>query len=165
MTSRAAVAQRLDRLGLTLPTVAAPVGAYVPALRTGLHVWTSGQLPFVAGRLLQTGTLGDDVTADEAAQAARTAALNAVAAVAQVLAAESGDAPVDALDRVVRVVKVTGFVASAPGFTAQPAVLDAASILLHEVFGDAGVHVRSAVGVAALPMGSPVEVELVVETR
>lgn len=159
------VAQRLDRLGLTLPTTAAPVGAYVPAVRTGVHVWTSGQLPFVDGRLPLVGTVGDGVTADEAAQAARTAALNAVAAVAQVLAAESGDAPVDALDRVARVVKVTGFVASAPGFTGQPAVLDAASTLLHEVFGEAGVHVRSAVGAAALPMGSPVEVELVVETR
>jgi enamine deaminase RidA (YjgF/YER057c/UK114 family) len=145
--------------------VATPVGAYAPAVRTGTQVWTSGQLPFVAGRLLQTGTVGGEVTADEAAQAARTAALNAVAAVAQVLAAESGDAPVEALDRVVRVVKVTGFVASDPGFTAQPAVLDAASTLLRDIFGDAGVHVRSAVGVAALPLGSPVEVELVVETR
>ncbi len=159
------VAQRLDQRGLTLPTAAAPVGAYVPAVRTGAQVWTSGQLPFVAGRLPQTGTVGGDVTTDEAAQAARTAVLNAVAAVAQLLAAESGDSPAQALDRVVRVVKVTGDVASDPGFTAQPAVLDAASTLLREVFGDAGVHVRSAVGVAALPLGSPVEVELVVETR
>ncbi len=158
------VAQRLDHLGLTLPTTAAPVGAYVPAVRTGTQVWTSGQLPFVAGRLPLSGTVGSDVTADEAAQAARTAALNAVAAVAQVLAAETGDAPVDALDRVVRVVKVTGYVACDPGFTAQPTVLDAASTLLREIFSDAGVHVRSAVGVAALPLGSPVELELVVET-
>lgn len=158
------VAQRLDQLGLTLPTTAVPVGAYVPAVRTGAQVWTSGQLPFVAGRLSWTGTVGSDVSTDEAARAARVAALNAVAAVAHVLASETGDAPVEALERVVRVVKVTGFVASDPGFTAQPAVLDAASALLREIFGDVGVHVRSAVGVAVLPLGSPVEVELVVET-
>lgn len=163
MTGATTVAQRLDALGLVLPMVAAPVGAYVPAVRTGTHVWTSGQLPFVDGQLVVTGTVGADVAVDTAAQAARTAALNAVAAVAHLLAADSGATALAALDQVVRVVKLAGFVASTPGFTAQPAVLNAASALLHEVFGDAGVHVRSAVGVAALPMGSPVEVELVVE--
>jgi len=160
------VAERLDRLGLTLPTVVAPVGAYVPALRTADHVWTSGQLPFVDRELPVVGRVGDGaglVVPDEAAALARVAALNAVAAVAALLGAERDEEPVVALERVVRVVKVTGFVASDPGFTAQPKVLDAASTLLHEIFGDAGVHVRSAVGVAVLPLGSPVEIELVVE--
>lgn len=159
------VARRLEGLGLVLPAVAAPVGAYTPAVRTGALVWTSGQLPFVDGRLLVVGTVGREVSVQDAAAAARAAALNAVAAVGAVLAAGRDDDPVTALERVVRVVKVTGYVASAPGFTAQPGVLDAASGLLHELFGDAGVHARSAVGVAALPMGAPVEVELVVGVR
>jgi len=161
------VAARLAELGLTLPSAAAPVGAYVPAVRSGTHVWTSGQLPFVDGALPVTGKVGRDVDQDAAAGLARTAALNALAAVGALLAAEEvgdpGD-PLAALDRVRRVVKVVGFVACDPAFTAQPAVLNGASVLLHEVFGQAGVHARSAVGVAVLPLDSPVEVELVVET-
>jgi len=178
------VADRLRGLGLVLPAVAAPVGAYAPAVyshRLGnddlmVEVQTSGQLPFVDGRLTVVGTVGGEVTVDGAGAAARTAALNAVAAVAAALVAEedcdddtgcarSGgthDRLVAALERVVRVVKMTGYVASAPGFVQQPAVLDMASELLHGLFGDAGVHARAAVGVAALPMGAPVEVELLV---
>lgn len=153
------VAARLRELGLTLPPVAAPVAAYVPAVRSGSLVWTSGQLPFVDGALAATGLVGDgpdDVSPELAKGLARAAALNALAAVADV----TGD-----LDAVVRVVKVVGFVASAPGFTGQPQVVNGASELLGEVLGAAGVHARSAVGVAALPLGSPVEVELVVEVR
>jgi enamine deaminase RidA (YjgF/YER057c/UK114 family) len=144
---------RLAALGLTLPPVAAPLAAYVPALRSGSLVFTSGQLPFVDGALPATGKVGADVSADDAAGLARAAALNGLAAI---------DALVG-LDRVVRVVKVVGYVASAPDFTAQPAVINGASELLGEVFGDAGAHARSAVGVAALPLDAPVEVELVVE--
>ncbi|WP_163275480.1 RidA family protein [Cellulomonas iranensis] len=161
-TSR--VAARLAELGLTLPDVAAPVAAYVPAVRSGAHVWTSGQLPFVAGTLAATGKVGAAVDVETATDLARTAALNALAAVGALLAAEEGGDPVAALDRVTRVVKVVGFVASDAGFTAQPAVVNGASHLLHDVLGDAGVHARSAVGVAVLPLDSPVEVELVVET-
>ena len=148
--------QRLGQLGLVLPQVPVPVADYVPAVRTGDLVYTSGQLPFVDGALPTTGVVGEesvDVTPEQAAALARLCALNAVAAVASV---------VD-LDSVVRVVKVTGFVASAPGFSRQPVVVDGASRLLGQVFGDAGAHARSAVGVAALPLGAPVEVELVVE--
>lgn len=148
--------QRLARLGLELPEVPAPVAAYVPAVRTGDLVFTSGQLPFVDGQLGTTGVVGEqpvDVSPDEAAALARRCAINAVAAVASL---------VD-VDSVVRVVKVTGFVASAPGFVGQPAVVNGASELLGQVFGDAGRHARSAVGVAALPLGAPVEVEIVVE--
>ena len=144
----------LAGLGLELPPVAVPVAAYVPATRVGTQVWTSGQLPFVAGLLTVTGKVGADVSPEDAAAAARVAALNAVAAAAQVAGG------IDAIGRVLRVVV---YVASAPGFTGQPAVANGASLLLQEVFGDAGVHVRSAVGVAELPLGSPVEVELVVE--
>ncbi|GAA3878697.1 RidA family protein [Tessaracoccus defluvii] len=144
----------LAGLGLELPPVAVPVAAYVPATRVGTQVWTSGQLPFVAGSLTVTGKVGADVSPEDAAAAARVAALNAVAAAAQVAGG------IDAIGRVLRVVV---YVASAPGFTGQPAVANGASLLLQEVFGDAGVHVRSAVGVAELPLGSPVEVELVVE--
>lgn len=144
----------LAGLGLELPPVAVPVAAYVPATRVGAQVWTSGQLPFVAGSLTVTGKVGADVSPEDAAAAARVAALNAVAAAAQVAGG------IDAIGRVLRVVV---YVASAPGFTGQPAVANGASLLLQEVFGDAGVHVRSAVGVAELPLGSPVEVELVVE--
>ncbi|HMA46020.1 MAG TPA: RidA family protein [Frankiaceae bacterium] len=145
--------RRLAALGLRLPAVAAPAGAYVPAVAHGGLVWTSGQVPFVDGRLAATGLVGADVTPERAAELARTCALNALAALA---AAVPGG-----LGRVERVVKVVGFVASAPGFTGQPAVVDGASELLAEVFGDAGRHARSAVGVAALPLGAPVEVELV----
>lgn len=162
------VAARLAELGLELPTVAAPLAAYVPALRDGDTVWTSGQLPFVAGALPATGKVGDGpglIAPDEAAGYARTAALNALAAVAAAVAADGGPTGADALDRVARVVKVVGFVASDPAFTGQPAVVNGASLLLHEVLGDAGVHARSAVGVAVLPMDSPVEVELVVRLR
>jgi enamine deaminase RidA (YjgF/YER057c/UK114 family) len=147
-------AERLAELGLALPPVAAPVAAYVPAVRTGSHVYTSGQLPSVDGKLQATGKVGDGVTPQEAAALARTAALNALAAVASV----GGG-----LDCVTRVVKVTCFVASAPEFTGQAQVANGASELLLEVLGDAGRHARSAVGVAVLPLDSPVEVELIVE--
>ena len=146
---------RLGELGVALPPVAAPVAAYVPAVRTGDLVYTSGQLPFVDGALPVSGKVGASVDADTAKAAARTCALNALAAI---------DALVG-LDSIVRVVKVVGFVASADGFTGQPGVVNGASEFLGEVFGDAGVHARSAVGVAELPLGAPVEVELVVEVR
>ena len=151
-----AVADRLAELGLTLPQVAAPAGAYVPAIATGELVFTAGQLPFVEGVLARTGVLGVDVEVEEAADLAAAAALNALAAVSDLLGG---------LDRVVRIVKVTGFVASAPGFTQQPAVINGASNLLVDVFGEHGKHARSAVGVAALPLGSPVEVELIAQFR
>ena len=144
---------RLAELGLELPTVAKPVAAYVPAVRSGDLVFTSGQLPLVDGQLALSGLVGAAVTPDEAHDLARTCALNALAAV---------DALVG-LDAVTRVVKVVGFVASAPGFTGQPAVVNGASELLGAVFGEAGQHARSAVGVAVLPLDAPVEVELVVE--
>ncbi|HUR51079.1 MAG TPA: RidA family protein [Mycobacteriales bacterium] len=144
---------RLEELGIVLPAVAAPVAAYVPAVRSGDLVFTSGQLPTVAGELLARGLVGSAVDADQAKELARTCALNGLAAV---------DALVG-LDSVVRVVKVVGFVASAPGFTGQPGVVNGASELLGEVFGDAGRHARSAVGVAVLPLDAPVEVELVVQ--
>ncbi len=147
---------RLSELGLTLPTVAAPVAAYVPAVRTGNLVWTSGQLPFVDGALPITGKVGAEVEAGRAKELAQTCALNALAAIA----AEIGD-----LERVRRVVKVVGFVASAPGFFGQPGVINGASELLGQVFGDAGRHARSAVGVALLPLDAPVEVEVVVEVE
>jgi enamine deaminase RidA (YjgF/YER057c/UK114 family) len=150
------VDDRLAELGLTIPDVAAPLAAYVPAVRSGNLVWTSGQLPMVDGKLAATGLVGDEVSAEDAGELARICALNALAAVR----AEIGD-----LDQVVRVVKVVGFVASAAGFTSQPAVVNGASNLLAEVFGDAGKHARSAVGVAALPLGAPVEVEVVVQVR
>lgn len=144
---------RLAELGIELPKVAVPVAAYVPAVRSGDLVFTSGQIPTVAGELLARGLVGTAVEPDHAKELARTCALNALAAV---------DALVG-LDSVVRVVKVVGFVASAPGFTGQPGVINGASELLGEVFGDAGTHARSAVGVAVLPLDAPVEVELVVE--
>ena len=144
---------RLAELGIELPGVAAPVAAYVPAVRSGSQVLTSGQLPFVDGALAATGKLGAEVDAEAGKALARTCTLNALAAVHDLVG----------IDAVVRVVKVTGFVASAAGFTGQPGVVNGASELLGEVFGDAGVHARSAVGVAELPLGSPVEVELVVE--
>jgi enamine deaminase RidA (YjgF/YER057c/UK114 family) len=146
--------ERLGALGLVLPPVPAPAGAYVPALRTGRYVYTAGQLPIVDGGLLATGKAGDTISTDEAKALARVCALNAIAAVAS---AAGG------LGAVRRIVKVTGFVASAPGFTEQPQVINGASELLAEVFGEAGKHARSAVGVAVLPMDSPVEVELIAE--
>ncbi|MCS6712130.1 RidA family protein [Brachybacterium sp. EF45031] len=148
------VEARLAEAGLTLPEVAAPVAAYVPAVRSGNHVWTSGQLPLVGGSPIATGLVGDEVDPETAYEAARICCLNALAAVKAVV----GD-----LDRVARVVKVTGYVASAPGFTGQPAVINGASELLGRIFGDAGQHARAAVGVAVLPLGVPVEVDLVVE--
>jgi enamine deaminase RidA (YjgF/YER057c/UK114 family) len=148
------VAETLAGLGLALPPVAAPAGAYVPAVVSGRLVFTAGQLPFVEGALPATGKVGADVDADEATAFARIAALNALAA------AESA---IGSLDRVTRVVKATVFVASDPSFTGQPSIANGASELLGQVFGDAGRHARSAVGVAVLPLDSPVEVELVLE--
>lgn len=146
--------QRLAELGLTLPEVVPPAGAYVPAVRTGNHVYTAGQLPMVAGKLPATGKVGAGVGVEEAADLARTCALNALAAAASVTGGLSG---------IRRIVKVTGFVASAPDFTAQAQVVNGASELLMEVFGEAGRHARSAVGMAVLPLDSPVEVELIAE--
>lgn len=145
------VLAKLDELGLTLPPVAAPVAAYLPAVRSGQLVYTAGQLPTVDGKVIQEGKVGDDVTPTEAAALARRCALNGLAAVHQLVG----------LDNVERVVKVVGFVASAPGFTGQPAVINGASEFLVEVFGEAGQHARSAVGVAELPRNTPVEVEFI----
>ena len=149
-----APSERLAALGLALPPVAAPQAAYVPAVRTGGHIYVSGQLPFVDGKLQATGKVGDGVSAEEAAALARLCALNGLAAAASVAGG---------LDAIARIVKVTGFVASAPEFTGQPAVVNGASEFLIEVFGEAGRHARSAVGMAVLPLDSPVEVELIVE--
>ncbi len=148
------VEARLAELGIDLPPVAAPLAAYVPAVTTGSHVYTAGQLPLRDGTLLAAGRVGVEVDVPTATACARQCALNALAAVR----AEVGD-----LDRVRRVVKVVGYVASSADFTAHPGVVNGASELLAEVFADAGVHARSAVGVASLPLGAPVEVELVVE--
>jgi enamine deaminase RidA (YjgF/YER057c/UK114 family) len=145
---------RLRELGLELPAVPEPAGAYVPATRTANLIFTAGQLPLENGELRMTGKVGDAVSADEAYEAARVCALNALAAAA----AEAGG-----LNGISRVVKVTGFVASAPGFNAQPRVVNGASDLIGELFGDAGLHARSALGVAELPLDTPVEVELIVE--
>jgi enamine deaminase RidA (YjgF/YER057c/UK114 family) len=152
--SEATATERLAALGLSLPPVAAPVAAYVPAVRTGNYVYTSGQLPIVDGKLQGTGKVGDGVASAEAAALARIAALNALAAAASVAGG---------LDAITRVVKVTCFVASAPGFTGQAQVANGASELLIEVLGDAGQHARSAVGMAVLPLDTPVEVELIAE--
>jgi enamine deaminase RidA (YjgF/YER057c/UK114 family) len=158
-----AVEQRLAELGLTLPEVAAPVAAYVPAVISGNHVYTSGQLPFINGKLQATGKVssGTEGTSDEptvspedARDYAAVCAVNALAAVKSVI----GD-----LDRITRIVKVVGFVSSDPSFTGQPGVINGASELLGKVLGDAGQHARSAVGVAVLPLDSPVEVELIAE--
>ena len=145
---------RLAELGLVLPPVAAPVAAYVPAVRTGSYVYTAGQLPLVEGKLLATGKVGAEISAEEAAGLARACALNGLAAAASVAGG---------LSAISRIVKVTGFVASSPGFTGQPQVLNGASELLLEVLGEAGRHARSAVGVAELPLDAPVEVELIAE--
>lgn len=149
------VSRRLRELGLTLPAVAPPVASYVPAVRHGGLVWTSGQLPMVDGALPVTGIVGEGegmVPPERAKELARIAALNALAAIA---------ARVGNLDAVVQVVKVVGYVASDPGFTGQPAVVNGASDLIGDVFGEAGLHARSAVGVATLPLGAPVEIEVV----
>ena len=145
---------RLAALGLTLPPVTRPLAAYVPAVRSGGFVYTAGQLPVVEGQLLATGKVGAEVGAHEAAALARTCALNALAAVVSVTGS---------LSAIRRIVKVTGFVASAPDFTGQPQVVNGASELLLEVFGEAGRHARSAVGTAVLPLNAPVEVELIAE--
>jgi enamine deaminase RidA (YjgF/YER057c/UK114 family) len=144
---------RLKELGIELPEVAKPLASYVPAVRSGNLVYTSGQLPMQAGKLAATGKLGDDVTPEQGKALARICTLNALAAVDSLVG----------VDAVTQVVKVVGFVASAPGFNGQPDVVNGASHLLVEVFGDHGGHARSAVGVAELPLDSPVEVELVVE--
>ncbi len=149
-------AGRLAELGLTLPPVVAPVAAYVPAVRTGGFVYTSGQLPMVDGKLPAVGKVGAEVSGTDAADMARTCALNALSAAASAAGA---------LDAIARIVKVTGFVASAPGFSGQPQVVNGASELLIEVFGEDGRHARSAVGVAELPLNAPVEVELIAEIR
>ncbi|GGO13530.1 putative endoribonuclease [Microbispora rosea subsp. aerata] len=148
--------ERLAELGLALPEVVPPLAAYVPAVRTGDYVYTSGQLPLVKGELGVTGKVGAEVSPEEAKEQARICAVNALAAIKALV----GD-----LSKVVRIVKVVGFVASAPGFTGQPQVVNGASELLGEVFGEAGKHARSAVGVAVLPLDAPVEVEVVAEVR
>ena len=145
--------RRLAELGIDLPPVAAPVAAYVPAVRVGNQVWTSGQLPLIDGSLPATGKVGATVDPDEAALLARQCALNALAAVDDLVG----------IDNVARVLKLVGFVSSDAGFTGQPAVVNGASELMGEIFGAAGAHARSAVGVAALPLDAPVELELIVE--
>jgi enamine deaminase RidA (YjgF/YER057c/UK114 family) len=146
---------RLAELGIRLPPVAPPVAAYVPAVRTGSLVFTSGQLPFIDGGLRRTGKVGGSVDPEEAAADAKLCTLNALAAVDELVG----------LDAVARIVRVVGYVASAEGFTGQPRVVNGASELLGKIFGPCGAHARSAVGVAELPMNSPVEVELTVELR
>jgi enamine deaminase RidA (YjgF/YER057c/UK114 family) len=148
------VSARLVELGIVIPEVVPPVAAYVPAVVTGRYVYTSGQLPMRDGAMIAEGLVGADVDPDVAKDCARQCAINALAAAQGVIGS---------LDRVTRVVKVVGFVASAPGFTGQPAIINGASELLLDVFGDAGRHARSAVGVAALPINAPVEVEMVLE--
>ena len=145
---------RLAELGLTVPTTSKPVAAYIPAVASGNLVYTSGQLPMVDGALPMTGKVGVEVDADAAKQLARTCVLNGLAA---------ARSAIGSLDRITRVVKVVGFVASDPSFTGQPGVLNGASELLAEIFGESGQHARSAVGVAVLPLDAPVEVEFVFE--
>jgi enamine deaminase RidA (YjgF/YER057c/UK114 family) len=144
---------RLAELGIELPVVVQPLGSYVPVVRSGNLVYTSGQLPMTDGTLVQSGKVGVEVAPEHGKDLARVCALNALAAIDSLVG----------IDSVTKVVKVVGFVASAAGFNGQPGVLNGASDLLAEIFGDAGVHVRSAVGVAELPLNAPVEVELVVE--
>ncbi|BCJ43319.1 LysR family transcriptional regulator [Actinoplanes ianthinogenes] len=146
---------KLAELGLTLPTVVPPLASYVPAVQSGNYVYVSGQLPIVDGKLLRTGKVGDDVTAEEAAELAKICALNALAAIEGLVG----------LGRLVKIVKVGGFVASAPGFTGQPAVINGASNLFGDVLGEQGRHARSAVGVAELPLGAPVEVDVIAEVQ
>lgn len=145
---------RIRELGIVLPETPRPVAAYVPAVLTGNHVYTSGQLPLVEGKLAYSGRLGVDLSVEEGARAARICALNALAAVRSVI----GN-----LDRVRRVVKLSGYVAGGPGFFEQPQVMNGASLLLADIFGEAGAHARSAVGTNSLPLNAPVELELVVE--
>ncbi|MDF2583561.1 MAG: hypothetical protein K0R33_2204 [Mycobacterium sp.] len=147
------VTSRLTELGIELPAVVAPLAAYVPAVRTGNLVYTAGQLPISDGALLATGKVGAEVTAEQAKDLARQCGLNALAAVHSLVG----------IDAVVKVVKVVGFVASAPGFDGQPGVINGASELFGEIFGEAGAHARSAVGVSELPRNAPVEVEVIVE--
>ena len=146
--------ERMQELGLELPQVPSPAGSYVPAVRTGNLVFTSGQVSFEDGEIHVTGKVGDAVSPEEAQHAARLCALNALAAAAS----EAGG-----LDRISRIIKVVGYVASAPGFNGQPQVVNGASDLIGEIFGENGHHARSAVGVAELPLGVPVEIELIVE--
>jgi enamine deaminase RidA (YjgF/YER057c/UK114 family) len=148
------VEQRLSELGLTLPEVATPAGSYLPAMISGNLVFTAGQIPVIEGKLMATGKLGAEITVEYGAEIAQRCALNALAAVKSVI----GD-----LDRVKQVVKIVGFVSSVPEFTAQPSVINGASEFLQQVFGDAGKHARSAVGVSVLPLDAPVEIELIVE--
>jgi enamine deaminase RidA (YjgF/YER057c/UK114 family) len=145
--------ERLAELGLTLPEVVPPLAAYVPAVQSGNYVYVSGQLPLVEGKLPLTGKVGAEVTEEQAAGLARTCALNALAAIESLVG----------IGRIVKIVKVTGFVASAPGFTGQPAVINGASSLFGDVLAEQGQHARSAVGVAELPLGAPVEVEVIAE--
>ncbi|OMC00679.1 MULTISPECIES: RidA family protein [Mycolicibacterium] len=147
------VSSRLTELGIELPDVVAPLAAYVPAVRTGNLVYTAGQLPIQAGDLLATGKVGAEITPEQGKELARVCGLNALAAVHALVG----------IDSVVRVVKVVGFVASAPGFNGQPGVVNGASELFGEIFGEAGAHARSAVGVSELPRNAPVEVEIIVE--
>ena len=149
-----AVEERLAALGLSVPDVAKPVAAYIPAIRSGSHVFTSGQLPMRDGELMRSGKVGGDVSPEVATACAQQAGLNALAAI---------KAEIGSLDAIKRIVKVTVFVAYTPDFTGQPAVANGVSLLLGEVFGEAGRHVRSAVGVPVLPLDAPVEVELMVE--
>ncbi|MFE9201085.1 RidA family protein [Micromonospora sp. NPDC007230] len=144
---------KLAELGLSLPEVVPPVASYVPAVQSGQHVYVSGQLPMAEGKLLATGKVGNGVSADQAKDLAQRCALNAIAAIDSLVG----------LENVVKIVKLTGFVASAPGFTGQPGVINGASDLFLAVFGEAGRHARSAVGVAELPLDAPVEVEVIVE--
>jgi enamine deaminase RidA (YjgF/YER057c/UK114 family) len=144
---------RLAELGITLPQVVPPVASYLPAVQSGNYVYVSGQVPMVEGKLPLTGKVGAEVTAEQGAELARTCALNALAAIDSLVG----------LGRLVKIVKVTGFVASAPGFTGQPAVVNGASNLFGEILGEQGRHARSAVGVAELPLGAPVEVEVIAE--
>jgi enamine deaminase RidA (YjgF/YER057c/UK114 family) len=154
MSSNSAVEARIADLGYELPGIAKPVASYVPAVTSGNLVFTSGQLPFIDGELPETGKVGATVSAASANDLARTCTLNALAAV---------KGAIGSLDRITRVVKVVGFVASAPSFTGQPGVINGASDLLGEIFGEAGIHARSAVGIAVLPLDSPVEVEYIFE--
>lgn len=153
MATRGDVADRLAGVGLALPPAPSALGQYVPAVRTGMLVFTSGQLPFADGTLIASGLVGDAVSEDLAAACARQSALNALAAASTVCD----------LDKVTRVVKVVGYVASAPAFTAQPAVINGASEVMTAAFGQAGTHAREAVGVARLPMDAPVEVSIILE--
>lgn len=149
-----AASERLAELGISLPEVSVPLASYIPAQKSGNYVYTSGQLPLVGGELIAAGKVGGEVDETVAAECARICALNALAAVVSAV----GD-----VDRIVQIVKVVGFVASTPDFTGQPGVINGASDLLGQIFDDAGVHARSAVGVAALPKDAPVEVEMIVE--